>query len=95
MPSSRMRVIVLQEPPYATIRAILIIVAIVTVAKVVVTNTRLQKLALAAGYINKGIKGSHGPKSVWKKPIEAAEISRTDNSQVMIRFIYFYYFYDN
>ncbi len=39
-----------------------IIVIMVVVAKTAVKDTNPVRLLLAAGYINRGIRGSHGPK---------------------------------
>ena len=40
----------------------LIMVAIVTEPKIVATYNTLYRLLFAAGYINNGISGSHGPR---------------------------------
>ena len=49
--------------PNDDISTTLIIVEIVTTAKVVVTSIRFQREPWAAGYIRIGISGSHGPKT--------------------------------
>ena len=48
--------------PYTEVITTLIIVKIVTLPKVIVTSTRDDRLAFAAGYMSIGIRGSHGPK---------------------------------
>ena len=45
-------------------------VAIVVAPKTPVTNTTPDELLFAAGYISKGINGSHGPKTKIVKRIQ-------------------------
>jgi len=56
--------------PNADISTIPIMVIIVMTEKAAVTNIRFHRLPRAAGYINRGISGSQGPKTKMVKSIQ-------------------------